>query len=391
MSVNSPSLPAAVYTLAFGVFAMVTSEFQVAAMMNIITADLHISLPMAGYLITVYALAMALGGPLLTLLLLKQPARRALFILLTLFILSQALGASAGGYWLLMAARIMTGAVAGAFIGCAVSTGVRLVTPALIPRAITVVLGGLMIGTVLGLPLASFIGNLAGWRVSFWSVVVITALALWLTRLTLPGSLGAEAIRLSDELRALKNPQLWRAYSTSMMIIGATFAGFSYFTPILSHETGFSPAAVTWLLVLYGAATVVGNAVVGRLAQRFALPVIIAGLLCLMLFMTLFALYIRQPIVAVAAVVGVGLSGVTLNPAMVTRVMAAAGNRQLVNTLHASMITFGLMLGSLIGGLGIEYGFGLSAPLWVGVGMAFCGLLTLLPDARTAQPVSCRS
>ena len=391
MSVNSPSLPAAVYTLAFGVFAMVTSEFQVAAMMNIITADLHISLPMAGYLITVYALAMALGGPLLTLLLLKQPARRALFILLTLFILSQALGASAGGYWLLMAARIMTGAVAGAFIGCAVSTGVRLVTPALIPRAITVVLGGLMIGTVLGLPLASFIGNLAGWRVSFWSVVVITALALWLTRLTLPGSLGAEAIRLSDELRALKNPQLWRAYSTSMMIIGATFAGFSYFTPILSHETGFSPAAVTWLLVLYGAATVVGNAVVGRLAQRFALPVIIAGLLCLMLFMTLFALYIRQPIVAVAAVVGVGLSGVTLNPAMVTRVMAAAGNRQLVNTLHASMITFGLMLGSLLGGLGIEYGFGLSAPLWVGVGMAFCGLLTLLPDARTAQPVSCRS
>lgn len=391
MSATSTSLPAAVYTLGFGVFAMVTSEFQVAAMMNIMTADLHISLPMAGYLITVYALAMALGGPLLTLLMLKQPPRRGLFILLGLFITSQALGAIASNYPLLMAARIMTGAVAGAFIGCAVSTGVRLVKPELISRAITVVLGGLMIGTVIGLPLASFIGNLAGWRVSFWSVVGITLLALWLTRLTLPKSLQAEDISLGDELRALKNPLLWRTYSTSMMIIGATFAGFSYFTPILSNETGFSAGSITWLLVIYGAATVLGNAVVGRLAQRFALPVIICGLLCLMLFMTLFALYIAQPVIAVAAVVGVGLTGVTMNPAMVTRVMGAAGNRQLVNTLHASMITLGLMLGSLLGGLGIEYGFGLSAPLWIGVGMAFCGLLTLIPNARSPQQETCRN
>ncbi|BCQ44349.1 hypothetical protein ERHA55_18760 [Erwinia rhapontici] len=79
-----------------------------------------------------------------------------------------------------------------------------------------------------------------------------------------------------------------------------------------------------------------------------------------------------------------------MNPAMVTRVMGAAGNRQLVNTLHTSMVTFGLMLGSLLGGLSIEYGFGLSAPLWIGAGMALCGLLTLLPDVKTSQPEACR-
>lgn len=388
---SSPSrLPAAVYTLGFGVFALVTSEFQVAALMNIMTTDLHITLPMTGYLITVYALAMAIGGPLLALLLLKHPPRRSLLILLTLFIASQALGAVAGSYLPLVIARILTGAVAGAYIGCAVSTGVKLVPEQQIPAAITVVLGGLMIGTVIGLPLASFIGNLAGWRVSFWSVVVITLLALWLTHKTLPSTLAPDDINLKEELRALKNPTLWRAYSTSLLIIGATFAGFSYFTPILSAQTGFSSAQVTGLLLVYGMATVLGNAVVGRLAGRYALPVIACGLLALVGFFALFASFIQLPSVAIACVVGVGLFGVTMNPAMVTRVMGAAGNRQLVNTLHTSMVTFGLMLGSLLGGLSIEYGFGLSAPLWIGAGMALCGLLTLLPDVKTSQPEACR-
>ncbi|MFK8258363.1 MFS transporter [Erwinia sp. AnSW2-5] len=387
---SSPSrLPAAVYTLGFGVFALVTSEFQVAALMNIMTTDLHISLPMTGYLITVYALAMAIGGPLLALLLLKHPPRRSLLILLTLFIASQALGAMAGSYLPLVIARILTGAVAGAYIGCAVSTGVKLVPEQQIPAAITVVLGGLMIGTVIGLPLASFIGNLAGWRISFWSVVVITLLALWLTHKTLPSSLAPDDINLKEELRALKNPTLWRAYSTSLLIIGATFAGFSYFTPILSAQTGFSSGQVTGLLLVYGMATVLGNAVVGRLAGRYALPVIACGLLALVGFFALFASFIQLPSVAIACVVGVGLFGVTMNPAMVTRVMSAAGNRQLVNTLHTSMVTFGLMLGSLLGGLSIEYGFGLSAPLWIGAGMALCGLLTLLPDVKTPQPEVC--
>lgn len=388
---SSPSrIPVAVYTLGFGVFALVTSEFQVAALMNIMTTDLHITLPMTGYLITVYALAMAIGGPLLALLLLKHPPRRSLLILLTLFIASQALGAVAGSYLPLVIARILTGAVAGAYIGCAVSTGVKLVPEQQIPAAITVVLGGLMIGTVIGLPLASFIGNLAGWRVSFWSVVVITLLALWLTHKTLPSTLAPDDINLKEELRALKNPTLWRAYSTSLLIIGATFAGFSYFTPILSAQTGFSSGQVTGLLLVYGMATVLGNAVVGRLAGRYALPVIACGLLALVGFFALFASFIQLPSVAIACVVGVGLFGVTMNPAMVTRVMGAAGNRQLVNTLHTSMVTFGLMLGSLLGGLSIEYGFGLSAPLWIGAGMALCGLLTLLPDVKTSQPEACR-
>ncbi|MBD8164507.1 MFS transporter [Erwinia persicina] len=389
MSSSSVRLPAAVYTLGFGVFALVTSEFQVAALMNIMSADLHISLPMTGYLITLYALAMATGGPLLALVLLKHPPRRSLLILLALFVASQALGAVAGSYLPLVIARILTGAVAGAFIGCAVSTGVRLVPQQQISGAITVVLGGLMIGTVLGLPLASFIGNLAGWRVSFWSVVVIALLALWLTARTVPSTLKPDDINLADELRALKNPTLWRAYSTSLLIIGATFAGFSYFTPILSSQTGFSHGEVTVLLLVYGMATVLGNAVVGRLAGRYALPAIATGLLALACCFALFARFIHLPPVAIASVVGVGLFGVTMNPAMVTRVMAAAGNRQLVNTLHTSMITFGLMLGSLLGGLGIEYGFGLSAPLWIGAGMALCGLLTLIPDLKTTRSQAC--
>lgn len=386
----SPTIPAAVWALAFGVFALVTSEFQISALMTLISEDLHISLPLTGYLITVYALAMAVGGPLLTMLLLRQPPRITLFLLLTLFILSQTLAALAPNYLVLTLARVLTGAVAGAFIGAAVGSSVKLVAAELAPKAITVVLTGLMAGTVLGLPLANLIGNLAGWRVSFGAVVGISLLALAGCGYTLPRQMAQDALSLGSELRALRNPTLWRAYSTSLLIIGATFAAFSYFTPILSAETGFSAGQVTLLLLVYGLATVVGTLVVGRLSANYALPALVAGFVALALCFGLFALFIHQTGVAIVAVIGAGLFGVTMNPAMIARVMQAAGNRPLVNTVHTSMITSGIMIGSLLSGLGISWGYGLSAPLWTGVAMALCGLLTLLPDMLSRQPESCQ-
>lgn len=166
--------------------------------------------------------------------------------------------------------------------------------------------------------------------------------------------------------------------ATSTLIIGATFAAFSYFTPILIDVTGFSEQIVPLLLLGYGAATVVGNIIVGRLAQSHTITVIVTGLLLNAAFLVGFALFADIPAVAILGMVGIGLVGITLNPATITRVQRAGNTGSLVQTAHSSFITFGVVIGSWIGGLGIS-AYGLRAPLWVGAGLAMLALAAMIP------------
>ena len=172
--------------------------------------------------------------------------------------------------------------------------------------------------------------------------------------------------------------------ATSTLIIGATFSAFSYFNPILTEVTGFSTGTVPALLIAYGAATVLGNTVVGRLADRRTVPVLAVGLLLNALFLTGFALLAAMPAPAVVCMLGIGLVGVTMNPAMVTRVQRTGNAGPLVNTVHSSFITLGVILGSSLGAVAIDT-WGLRAALWLGAGMAVLGLATLLPEVTARR------
>ncbi len=176
-----------------------------------------------------------------------------------------------------------------------------------------------------------------------------------------------------------RRPALWRALSTSTFVIGATFCAFSYFNPILTGLTGFASGTVPLLLIAYGAATVIGNNIVGRLADRHAVPVLLVGLVLNLGFLVGFALLAHLKVPTVVCMLGIGLVGVTMNPALVTRVQRAGNARPLVNTIHSSFITCGIIIGSSVGGLAID-AFGLRSPLWLGAAMAALGVLTLLPD-----------
>ncbi|WP_128979686.1 MFS transporter [Streptomyces roseicoloratus] len=386
-------MPFAIYVLGLGIFTMVTSEFLVAGLMPQLSEDLGTGIPQIGYLVSVYAAAMALGGPLLTALMLRLRQKTALVLLYAVFLAGQALGALATGYGLMVAARLVTGAASGAFFGVALAVCVRITGPEVRGRATSIVLGGLMVGTVLGLPLSQLAGEQYGWRFAFWAVAALAALALAVTCGAVPAlpkeETGGAGGSVRAELGAFRNARLWAAFATSMLIIGATFAAFSYFVPILTDVTGFAAGTVPLLLVVYGAATVVGNAVVGRLADRHTMTVLGTGLALNTVFLTVFALGAGNAVTALAAMTGIGLVGVTMNPAMVTRVMRTANDRPLVNTVHTSFITLGVVVGSWGGGIGVAH-WGLRAPLWTGAVMAVLGLLTLLPDAlrRTASSAS---
>ncbi|CAI1034415.1 MFS transporter [Serratia ficaria] len=378
-------IPFAVYVLGFGIFAMVTSEFQVSGMITVMAVDLGVNISQIGYLVSIYAFAMAFGGPLLAMALLRTSPKKSLMFLYIIFIGGESLGALSQSYYTLAAARLITGAVSGAFFGTALAICVQLVAERQRGWATSLVLAGIMVGTVLGLPMANLIGAHLGWRESFWATAILATLAALVSIFTIPSIPVQAATSLRSELAALKNPKLWAVFSTSLLIIGATFAAFTYFIPILKSIAGFGDTSIAILLFVYGVATVIGNMVVGKLADRHTIPTLAVGLCLLTFFLTIFGAFTTSKSIASLSLIGIGLVGVTMNPAMVSRVMRTANGRPLVNTIHTSVITMGIVIGAFLGGIFISAGYGPRAPLWVGVGMALLGLITLIPEIRSSR------
>ncbi|MCR8577498.1 MFS transporter [Streptomyces sp. Isolate_219] len=243
-------------------------------------------------------------------------------------------------------------------------------------------MNGLMLGTLLGLPLSTLVGEHFGWRMAFWVISGITVLAALATFAGIPRlgrAEGGGGVR--QELVVFRNPRLWLVLSTSTLIIGATFSAFSYFHPILTEVTGFAAGTVPLLLVGYGAATVIGNTVVGRLADRYTVGVQLVGLSLNFLFLAGFAVFAHLPVPAVVLMTGIGLVGVTMNPAMVTRVQRTGNARPLVNTVHSSFITLGVIVGSS----------GADWPSTPSGCVARCGSVPRWPPSGSARwcPTSC--
>ncbi|CAM5256886.1 MFS transporter OS=Streptomyces alboniger OX=132473 GN=CP975_15735 PE=4 SV=1 [Streptomyces alboniger] len=279
-------VPRAVYVLALGIFAMVTSEFVVAGLMPQMAEGLDATVPQIGYLITAFAVAMAAGGPFLTVALMKFPPRTALMVLFVIFLAGNVLAATATGYGTMMAARIITGIASQAFFGVGISMCAQITRPEVRGRAIAVAMNGLMLGTLLGLPVSSLVGERFGWRAAFWTITLITVVAAVATLFGVPRIDRAEGGGFRQEVGVFKKPKMWLVLSSSTLIIGATFSAFSYFNPILTDVTGFASGAVPLLLIAYGAATVIGNNVVGRFADGHTVPVLAVGLTLNTLFLT---------------------------------------------------------------------------------------------------------
>lgn len=380
-------MPPVVYLLGLTVFAMTTAEFMVAGMMPALAHAMNVGIGDIGNLISLYALGMTIGGPVLTALLLalRTPHKHALVWLLSINVAGGVLAAVSTRYEVMALARIIMGVASSATFGVALTLCADLVAPSVRGRAASFVLGGLMFSPVVGVPLTAFIEQHYGWRASFWPVAVLAALCTIAVALWVPASQkqDRETVSLAAEFRSLLNRPLWAAFATSGLIIGATFAAFSYFSPIFLNVAGVSASAIPNLLAMYGVANIIGNAVIGRLADRHTLTVLVAGLSVLALALISFALWADFTPVGIAAFAAIGLTGVSLNPAMVARVMRAAAPGPLVNTMHTSVITAGLAFGTWAGGAAIDAGYSMRAPLWIGAAMAALGLASLLPYLRS--------
>lgn len=375
-------MPLAIYVLSLAIFCMTTSEFMVAGMMNTLAGEFEVSVSQVGYLITAFSAGMVVGGPLLTAALLNMPRKKAFIMLTGVFLAGQLLGAIAGSYEVMMASRIIAGVASSAAFGVSISISASLVEENQRGRAVSIIFGGLMIATVLGTPAATWVADAYGWRFSFWAVAILVLLSGVTALRLIPVLSRPEPTSLRHEMKSFRNRKLWAAYLTSFLIIGAAFAAFSYFAPIFTELTGFSSASVPLLFVVYGAATVVGNLITGRLADRYTMLILTIGLVLLTIGLLTFAIGVHTAAVVIPAVVIIGLVGVPMNPPMVARVIRAGGSGLMVNTVHTAIVTFGVVVGSSVGGLAISAGYGLVAPIWVGVVLALVGVISLLPYMR---------
>lgn len=372
-----------IYILSLSIFAMTTSEFMVAGMLPSISDALNVNVPMVSFLVSIFAASIVVGGPILTLLLFRFRQKSSLIFLMLLFFVSQVIGAVAENYSTMVVSRILGGIAESAFFGVAISIAVGMVNNDKQGRAASIVLAGIMIASVVGLPMATQIDQSFGWRFSFWIVALLTLACTVIVMFSVPNSTRPMNMSIKTELATLKNKNLWMAYCTSGLIIGATFSAFTFFAPIFTQATRLDPSVLPVLFACYGVATVVGNIIVGRWADKYAMQIMVIGLLILGTTLVLMALNITNATIAIVCAIIIGFVGLPMNPAMVTRVMRVSNNGALVNSLHMSVINLGIVVGSWLSGLLVQAKYGWSAPLWFGAVLALLGLVSLLPYLKS--------
>ena len=379
-------MPLGLIALALGGFGIGLTEFVIAGLLSTVAADMGVSIPVAGYLVSGYALAVVVGALALTPLLSSWRPKRALLSLMVLFVVGNALSAVAGGYGLLLAGRVVAALAHGAFFGIGSVVAASLVAPDRRAGAISIMFGGLTLANVLGVPLGTLVGQHWGWRATFAIIAVVGVLAFAGIAVLVPGDRTttpeADAARgdgLRAELAAFRNRQVWFSLAMTVLVFGGMFGAFMYVEPLLTRVTGFDESAVPWLLVLFGVGLSAGNLLGGRWADRALARTLTALTVALAVSLVAFALFAGSRVGAAAMLLSMGFFGFATVPGLQMRVLGHASEAPtMASSANIAAFNVGNFLGVWVSGLTISAGFGWTSPLWVGAGFATLGLGVLL-------------
>ncbi|GAB5901503.1 MFS transporter [Mycolicibacterium mageritense] len=380
----------AVFALAMGGFGIGTTEFVAMGLLPDIASGFGITEPAAGHVISAYALGVVVGAPVIAALTARVPRRILLLGLMTVFTLGNLASMVAPSYETLVAARFVAGLPHGAFFGIAALAAAHLMGPQNRAKAVAHVLSGLTIATVLGVPLASWLGQALGWRSAFGLVVAIglvTLTALWFW---LPDQLRSMHVTSPlTELSALRRPQVWLAVLVGMIGFGGMFAVYTYISTTMTDVAGLSRSLVPVALMMFGLGMVVGNLVGGRLADTSVVRALYLSMSALGVLLAVFVVASHNPWTALLVLFGIGAAGSAVGPALQTRLMDVAHDAQtLAAALNHSALNIGNATGAWVGGLVIAAGYGYTAPAAAGALLAVGGLLvftvSVLLQRRTA-------
>jgi DHA1 family inner membrane transport protein len=362
------------FALALGGFAIGTSEFATMGLLNYFAHDLRIDAPTAGHVISAYALGVVVGAPVIAVLSARVSRRTMLIALMGIFALTNALSAFARSYEWMLTFRFLSGLPHGAYFGIAVLVGASLVPSDRRAQAVGRVLLGLTVAMIVGVPLATGLGQAFGWRWGFGVVAALAIICAASIAIVAPHDRPAAGASPLRELSALRRPQVWLTLATAAIGFGGIFAVYTYLASTLLDITGVSAGMVPVVLAVFGLGMTVGNLVIPRFADRALMPT--TGVLLLWLA-TMLALYPRAATnlwTTMLDVFAIGLGG-ALGAVLQTRLIDVAGSAQgLAAALNHAAINVANALGPWLGGMAIAAGFGFASTGYVGCALAIGGL-----------------
>jgi len=375
--------------LAVAAFGIGTSEFIIMGLLPDLAKSFSVSIPKAGVLVSAYALSVTFGSPLIALLLARTERKRALLILMGIFVLGNLLCALAPNYELLLCARVLTALCHGAFFGTGSIVATNLVPYNQRTQAVTLMFSGLTIANVLGVPAGTALGQAFGWRAAFLALIPVGLIALAALYRMVPKQ-PSEAVDLKNEFRAVVRPQVQLVLSLSTISSVALFCVFTYIAPMLEAVTHLSPHAVTWVLVLFGASITIGNFLGGVLGDWKPMPLVLSGLVLLIAIFLVMPAAMPHLLPAVALVFVWGLVHFGAIAPLQSRIVEQAkGAPNLASTLNQGAFNLGNALGASVGGLVLTAGYGyLKLPVAGAVVLMVClgvAVVTVLVERRDTR------
>ncbi|MDR6758052.1 multidrug resistance protein [Mycoplana sp. BE70] len=381
-------MPLALFALTVAAYAIGTTEFVIVGLLPTVATDLNITLPLAGLIVSVYALGVTFGAPLLTALTGKLGRKPLLLGLMALFIAGNAIAALSPSYEMLLVGRVLSAFAHGVFFSVGATIAADLVAPDRRASAIAMMFMGLTVAIVTGVPLGTFIGQTFGWRATFWAVAALGLVAFAAIALLLPANLKREKpAGLMEQVRVLGSGRLLIVFAMTALGYGGTFVTFTFLSPLLQEITGLSEGTVSLVLVLYGAAIAFGNIVGGKVADRDpvkALVVLFALQAAVLVILTFTA---PVPVFALVTLAALGFLSFANVPGLQLYVVNMAKRHRpaaidVASALNIAAFNLGIAAGAWIGGLVVDSPLGLGATPWIGAILVAAALaLTLLSGA----------
>lgn len=364
----------ALLAMGLGSFAIGIGEFITMGLLPEVSTTLSITIPQAGHSISAYALGVVLGAPLLAIFSTGRSRTRMLVLMMGLYAVANTASAFAPTYESFMALRLISGLPHGTYFGIASLLAASLAPPNMRTRAVAYVMLGLSVATLAGVPLATALGQWAGWRVAYILVGVLALISAVCVVKFVPYEAPEKDVNIRDELSMFTNSQVWITLGIGAIGFGGLFAIFSYVKPTLMSLAGLTPMGVPFVLALFGAGMVVGNIVGSSMADKDLLGTIRRCLYWSMIVCAFFALTAPFLWVACFAVFCVG-TVVVIGPAVQIRLMDVAGKAQtMAAAMNHSAFNFANAAGAFFGGIAIDAGYGYASTGWVGVVLSFFGL-----------------
>jgi DHA1 family inner membrane transport protein len=375
----SASLLLVIIALALGGFGIGTTEFVAMGLIQEIAAGVGVSVPQAGHAISAYALGVVVGAPLIAVLSAKMPRKGLLLLLMLFFSLGNFATAFAADFHALVLSRFIAGLPHGAYFGVAALVAAALAGPERRAKAVSYVMLGLTIATVIGVPFATWLGQHWGWRSGFQFAALIGILTIAAIWLALPKIAAQANASMRSELSGIKRPQMWLTLGIAAIGFGGMFSVYTYISPILTDYTGVNIRYVPIALSVWGFGMLCGGLIGGWLADRGMKKAMYRIIFAIIIAFSIAPFMVGNIYTAVLAFFLLGASAMALGPVLQTRLMDVAGEAQtLAASLNHSAFNIANAQGAWLGGLVISAGLGWTAPIWAGVALGIGGLIILM-------------